>query len=143
LAGANPLLMESVFDDPALRKTQFVIIHGGWPFYKEAAALMMKPNVWVDISEQTWLLSPRLMADSIRMYLTWYPAKILFGTDLYPGSPQEDWEEIGWITTNDARQALAIALTGMMQDGEITRQRAVELARMVLHDNAARLYGLN
>jgi hypothetical protein len=30
----------------------------------------------------------------------------------------------------------------MMRDGDITRERAQELARMVLHDNAARLYGL-
>jgi hypothetical protein len=29
----------------------------------------------------------------------------------------------------------------MMNDGEIDRPRALELARMVLHDNAARLYG--
>jgi hypothetical protein len=30
----------------------------------------------------------------------------------------------------------------MMQDGEITRDRAVQLARMVLIGNAAKLYGL-
>jgi hypothetical protein len=30
----------------------------------------------------------------------------------------------------------------MMRDGEITRQRAGELARMVLRDNARKLYGL-
>jgi hypothetical protein len=29
----------------------------------------------------------------------------------------------------------------MMQDGEISRERALELAHMVLHDNAAKLYG--
>ena len=38
------------------------------------------------------------------------------------------------------RQALAIALTGMMRDGEITRARAGELARMVLRENAKKLY---
>jgi hypothetical protein len=30
----------------------------------------------------------------------------------------------------------------MMHDGEITRDRAVELARMVLRDNARKLYQL-
>jgi predicted TIM-barrel fold metal-dependent hydrolase len=142
LADANPLNMESVFDDPALRGTTFVIIHGGWPFTKEAAALMMKPNVWVDFSEQTWLLSPRQIADSLRTYLEWYPEKVLFGTDLYPGSPEIDWEEIGWVTTNDARRALAIALTGMVEDGVISGERALQIAHMALHDNAAKLYGL-
>jgi hypothetical protein len=30
----------------------------------------------------------------------------------------------------------------MVNDGEITRDRALELARMVLRDNATKLYGL-
>ena len=37
---------------------------------------------------------------------------------------------------------MALALTGMMQDGEISRARALELARMVLRGNAEKLYGL-
>ena len=40
------------------------------------------------------------------------------------------------------REALGIALTGMMRDGEVSRVRAQELARMVLRENARRLYGL-
>ena len=51
------------------------------------------------------------------------------------------WEEVGWQTAQSGREALAIALTGMMQDGEITRERALVLAHMALHDNAAKLYG--
>ena len=31
----------------------------------------------------------------------------------------------------------------MMQDGEITRAEASEFAHMVMHDNAAKLYGLS
>jgi hypothetical protein len=30
----------------------------------------------------------------------------------------------------------------MLRDGEITRGRALELARMILRDNARKLYGL-
>ena len=77
----------------------------------------------------------------LRDLLEWYPEKAMFGTDLYPNTPENDWEEIGWQTTQESREALAIALTGMMQDGEITRERALQLAHMVLHDNAAKLYG--
>ena len=33
VAGANPLLLESLFNDPELRKTNFVMLHGGWPFH--------------------------------------------------------------------------------------------------------------
>ena len=66
---------------------------------------------------------------------------MLFGTDLSPGSGSIDWEEIGWLTTSSARDALAMALTGMLDDGEITRPRALEIAKMVMRGNALRLYG--
>jgi hypothetical protein len=44
--------------------------------------------------------------------------------------------------SRNAPQALGIALTGMLNDGEITRARAHDLARMVLRDNAQALYKL-
>jgi len=142
LAGSNPLLLEPVLDDATLRGTKFVLLHGGaGPFSKSIAPLLMKPNVYTDFSEQTWLLPTRQLAETIRYLLEWYPEKVLFGTDLSPGTPPIDWEEIGWQTTTSAREALAIALTGMMNDGEITRTRALEVARMVLRGNALALYG--
>jgi predicted TIM-barrel fold metal-dependent hydrolase len=142
LAGANPLLLEPVLDDSTLRGTKFVLLHGGaGPYSKSIAALLMKPNVFTDFSEQTWLLPTRELSNNIRYWLEWYPEKVLFGTDLSPGSPQIDWEEIGWQTTTSAREALAMALTGMMNDGEVTRPRALEIARMVLRGNALGLYG--
>ena len=142
LAGANPLLLEPVLDDATLRGTKFVLLHGGaGPFSKSIAALLMKPNVYTDFSEQTWLLPTRELSNTLRYWLEWYPEKVLFGTDLSPGTPQIDWEEIGWQTTTSAREALAIALTGMMNDGEITRARALEIARMVMRGNAMGLYG--
>jgi predicted TIM-barrel fold metal-dependent hydrolase len=144
LAGANPLLLESVLNDPALRKTTFVLLHGGAVSYTPAIAyLMMKPNVYADLSQQTWMESPEHLATTLRYWLEWYPEKLLFGTDLSPGSsPEIDWEELGWQTNDTARRALGIALTGMMRDGEITRAQAVMIARGVLRDNAARLYHL-
>jgi hypothetical protein len=142
LMGSNPALLDSVLNDPSLRKTNFVLLHGGaGPFTKYVSYLMMKPNVYADFSEQTWLISTRKLSEVLRDFLEWYPEKVLFGTDLYPNTPVINWEEIGWQTSQSGREALAIALTGMMQDGEITRERALELAHMVLHDNAAKLYG--
>ena len=141
LNGSNPALLESLLNDASLRKTNFVLIHAGaGAFTKYVAYLLMKPNVYADFSEQTWLISTRKLSEVVRDFLEWYPEKIMFGTDLYPNTPEIDWEEIGWQTTQSGREALAIALTGMMQDGEITRARALELAHMALHDNAAKLY---
>jgi len=142
LNGSNPALLDSVLNDPSLRKTNFVLIHGGAAaFTKYTSYLLMKPNVYADFSEQTWLLSTRKLSEVVRDWLEWYPEKVMFGTDLYPNTPEINWEEIGWQTTQSGREALAIALTGMIQDGEISRERALELARMALHDNAAKLYG--
>ncbi|HXB22345.1 MAG TPA: amidohydrolase family protein [Candidatus Solibacter sp.] len=142
LSGSNPALLESLFNDASLRKTNFVLIHGGAAAYtKYTNYLLMKPNVYADFSEQTWLISTRKLSEVVRDWLEWYPEKVLFGTDLFPNTPEINWEEIGWQTTQEGREALAIALTGMIQDGEISRERAVELAHMALHDNAAKLYG--
>jgi uncharacterized protein len=143
LNGSNPAILDSLLSDASLRKTTFVLLHGGaGAFTKQTAYLLMKPNVYADFSEQTWLISTRKLSEVVRDFLEWYPEKILFGTDLYPNTPEIDWEEIGYQTTQSARQALAIALTGMIQDGEINYAQALNLAHKVLHDNAAKLYGL-
>lgn len=143
LSGSNPLLLESLLNDSRLRKTTFVLLHGGsGPFTATIAPLLMKPNVYADLSEQTWMESPHRLAEVLRDWLEWYPEKVLFGTDLYPGSGAYDWEEVGWQTSQTARQALGIALTGMVEDGEINVLRANKIARMVLRENAIKLYGL-
>jgi predicted TIM-barrel fold metal-dependent hydrolase len=141
-SGSNPLLLESAFNDNSLRKTNFVIVHGGYPFTKQTASLMSKSNVYADFSAQTFLLYPRALSEVVRNWLEYYPDKVLFGTDAFALSPEVGWEEAGWLAITTARQALALALTGMMNDGEITRERAIELARMVMRDNAIKLYGL-
>jgi hypothetical protein len=142
VSGANPLLLESVLNDPELRKTQFVMVHGGWPFNREITALLTKPNAYLDFSSQALLLTPATLAGNLREWLEWTPEKILFGTDAYPYSDGMGWEESGWLAGRRGREALAIALTGMMRDGEISRQRALTLANMVLRENARTLYRL-
>jgi hypothetical protein len=140
VSGSNPLLLEPLFNDPALRQTNFVLIHGGYPFAHQTQALFTKPNVYADFSAQTFITYPRELSSVIRSWLEFVPEKVMFGTDAFALTPEVSWEEIGWLSNHTARQALALALTGMMQDGELTRARALELAHMVLHDNAAKLY---
>jgi uncharacterized protein len=138
--GGNPLLLEPLFNDARLRKTSFVLLHGGWPFVREVAALLQKPNVYADISSQSLTMTPHTQAQWLREWLEIVPEKVLFGTDGYPYSDELGWPEATWIASRNARQALAIALTGMIDDGEISRTRARELARMVLRGNAQALY---
>jgi hypothetical protein len=139
-SGSNPLLLDSAFNDPSLRKTNFVIVHGGYPFTASTAGMLSKPNVWADFSAQDLLLYPRRLSDILRNWLEYNPEKVLFGTDASPSGENISWEETGWLATKTAREALALALTGMLNDKEITRDRALELARMVLRENAIKLY---
>lgn len=143
LRTSNPILLESVINNPAFRKTNFVLIHGGYPYTNETAFLFEKPNVYADFSAQTFLLSPRSLSKILRSWLEYEPEKVLFGTDASPATPEVGWEESAWLTSNTAREALAIALTEMIEDKEISRERASELARMVLRENALGLYKIN
>ena len=140
ISGSNPMLLESVFNDPDQRNTKFVIIHGGWPFDRETGAMLKKPNVYADFSAQAFVRSTHALSKTIRSWLEFHPEKVLFGTEAHRVSTLIDWEEVAWLCTNSARNALAIALTEMMNDGQISRNRAFELAEMVLRTNAIRLY---
>jgi hypothetical protein len=142
ITGGNPLNLEPVFNDPSLRHTNFVMLHGGWPFVREAGALLQKPNVYLDFSQQALIIPAHTLALWLREWLELFPDKVLFATDGYPYSPSLGWEESTWLAARNAREALGIALTGMERDGEITPARASQLAHMVLHDNAAALYHL-
>lgn len=141
---ANPSLLEEVIGSRALRTTNFVLLHGGWPHHAVAQAMMDKPNTWADFSGQALRLGTHALAEMLRDWLGWHPEKVLFGTDAYSDSdsPLNDWEEKEYLANGKARRALVIALTAMMQDGEVTRERALEIARQVLRDNAMKLYGL-
>ena len=140
--GSAPHLLEPALNDSTLRGTKFIIVHGGWPLVGETQGLLGKPNVYADISMMDNILSPAVLAGVLRQWLGEWPEKVLFGSDAFDGGVEQGWEQIAWVASNTARRALAIALTGMMRDGEITRERAQTLARMVLRENAATVYGI-
>ena len=142
IAGVNPLLLEPIFNDPRLRKTKFVLLHGGWPYVREIGSLLQKPNVYLDLSGQDLILTPRTEARWLREWLEFAPEKVLFGSDGYPYSEEMGWAESTWIASRNARLALGIALTGMVADREISFDRARQIAHLVLRGNAESLYRL-
>lgn len=140
-ANANPVQLDPLFNDPLMRKTKFVMLHGGWPFTKEAAAEIWKPNVYVDFSAFMYETYPAEGARAIRYYLETAPERVMYGSDASPFSDTIGWEETAWIASTTGRLALGLALTGMLQDGEITTDRAKQIAHMVMRENARQLYG--
>ncbi len=142
IAGVDPMLLEPVLNDPPLKNTNFVLLHGGWPYVREAGALLQKPNFYLDMSQQALLVPAHTLAVWLREWLETYPEKVLFATDGFALTPAMGWEESTWIAARNERLALGLALTGMERDGEISSARARELARMVLRGNAETLYRL-
>jgi predicted TIM-barrel fold metal-dependent hydrolase len=106
--------------------------------------MLDKPNTYADFSAETFYLTTHALAEILRGWLSWHPEKVLFGTDAYSdeNTPLSDYEEKQWLLTEKSRDAVAIALTAMMNDGEISQVRATEIANMVFRQNAVRLYKL-
>jgi predicted TIM-barrel fold metal-dependent hydrolase len=140
---SDPLLLESTFNDPSLRATKFVIIHGGGMYADHTAAMLAKANVYADMSLIELMYPRAKVAGILRNWLTQYPEKVLFGTDASPFSPDAGWDVAAVAGSASAREALGLALTAMIQAGEVTRPRAEEIAAMVLRTNAGKLYNLS
>jgi uncharacterized protein len=140
--GSDPMLLASVLNDPALRQTHFVLLHGGSPFDRHITSLIVKPNVWVDTSVLELLFSSAELARILRPWLEMMPEHVMFGSDAGPSGPGLGWEETTWIASRKTRLALGIALTQMMRDGVVTAARAKAIADGVLRQHALELYHL-
>jgi hypothetical protein len=142
-SGADAMLLLQMFNDPDLRKTNFVVLHGNPPKERTVSALILKPNVFVDMSVLEFYWSPAELAKILRPWLEMMPEHVMFGSDAGPFGPGLDWEETILIASRNARRALAIVLSDMTRDGTISQDRAKEIAQRVLRGNAAQLYGMN
>lgn len=142
LSGAHPLLLENVVTDVQYRQTVFVLLHGGSPFTQEAIALAAKSNVFVDMSGLALLHYPSDLAQILKQWLSLQPEKLLFGTGARVVNDLIEAEETYWLATENSRHALALALSDMVQEKRCDEAEALRLARLLLHDNAAKLYQL-
>ena len=118
------------------------MLHGAWPFTREAGTLILKPNVFIDYSAWSYLAYPQQAAQDLRFLLEMAPEKVLYGSDASPFSDKLGWEETAWVGSKFGREVLGLAVTGMIEDGEISVERGKRLVHMVVRDNARSLYGL-
>lgn len=140
VSGGAVLRLEPILRDPRYSGVTFVLLHGGYPFERQAIWLTARANVYLDSSLMEFYLYPAALARVLRQWLELFPDKIVFGSDAYPFDPAIGAEEAYWLGVHSAREALATALAGMVEDGEVSEARALELAHGFLHDNAKRLY---
>jgi hypothetical protein len=144
VGNGNPLLLGSVLADPTLAKTKWLLVHGGFPFDKETGTLLLRPNVWADVSVQDLVRSPTELSETLRRWFELAPERVCFATDAAsdPSAPQLRWPELTLLGAETTRAALALALSRMVNEGLVTRTQALEIGRGVLRENAAALHGL-
>jgi hypothetical protein len=140
LSDGNILNLENILRDPRYSDTTFVMIHGGYPYDRQAIWLAAVKNVYLDTSETEILLYPSEFKQLLKQWLETFPDKVTFGTDCFPYNEALGAEESYWLGVQSSRTALAGALAEMISEGEISETQALELARGYLHDNAARIY---
>lgn len=133
LVDANPVLLDDVLRVPEAAAADIVLIHAGYPWHEQLAYLtVVRENVWAEVSLVN-LFSPVTTADRLLRLLDVAPAdRVLFGTDGH-GAPETHW--FAAVMLRDAWTDVAQRLSAS------TRPAWSEhAARLMFHDNAARLY---
>jgi len=140
LAESNILNLENIVRDPRYSSVTFVMIHGGYPYDRQAIWLTAAKNVYLDSSETEILLYPAEFKNVLKYWLEMFPEKITFGTDAFPYNEVLGAEESYWLGVQSTRTALAAALAEMISMGEVSEAQALQMAHGYLHDNAVSLY---
>ena len=131
------VLLAPFLNRPEFLKTKVILLHAGYPWTKQAGQLAHTfPHVWVDMGQVTPWASLRIV-ECYRDVMAWAPlSKIVIGSGGH-GSP-----EIAWLAALTAKVALTEVLGDAVRLGLMAAKPAEVAARMILHDNASRLYRL-
>ncbi len=132
----NPALLFDLLKDERFRPAKVVLIHC-YPFIDDAASMTaILPNVYCDLS-LTLPFTHSQAGHWLARALAVAPAsKVLYGSDGF-GLP-----ETHWLAARLARRALAQVLEEMVEGGFLGRGDALNVARMILADNAREVYNL-
>ena len=140
LHNGSVLNLENVLRDPRYDGVNFVLLHGGFPYDREAIWLAARRNVYLDSSLVDLYLYPSEFKNVLKYWLSTYPEKVLFGSDAFPFNEALGAEESYWLSVKSSREALAAALAELVSERAFSRQQAMKIAGAYLHDNASKLY---
>lgn len=134
----DPRPLYAVFTDPDIQKarTQFVLIHAGYPTTDVIAAFISQfPSVYTDVS--FYSKYPGALLEVYRSLLALGPSnKIMHGSDANTVP-----EEIGYCAWN-SRAVLAKVLTEYKDSFGWTQADITKMAENVLHGTARALFGI-
>jgi hypothetical protein len=134
----RPALLMDLLRFPAFRACKVVLVHGGYPYHAEAGYMAnMLPRVYCDVSEGIPFAANaarRIYAEVLEMAPI---SKVVYGSDGYV------LPETNYIGAKLGKTALAQALGDLVDAGMLSPGEAEQAARLILADNARRLYGLD
>jgi predicted TIM-barrel fold metal-dependent hydrolase len=134
LRSANPLHLRHVIER---FRTDLVLLHAGWPFYREGAHLAaIYGHVWLDLSLAIPFATsgiPAMLAEVMGMAPS---SKLMYATDAFT------MPEIFWLAARWGRWGLGWVLEMLVADGFMSDEEAWATARAILSENARQLYRL-
>jgi len=137
---ADPSRLDPFLWLPDIKPAKFVLLHGGYPFCRKTGFMAGRtgdaPSVYLDISFLTlnWPPASESIADLLREWLlAGLAEKMIYGSD----SPTP----LGiFMSAMKVRHDLYLALRGLIDDGYLDDELALSLAKLILRENAKRLY---
>lgn len=133
---SNPLHLLPLIK--AFPRTRFNLYHGGYPWTREIGMLAKHfSNVWLNMAWM-YVISTEASRQALSEWLDLVPGyRILgFGSDVA-------FPELVYGHLLMARSCLAEVLANKVERDFVSVEAVEDLARMLLHDNAAEFYGLN
>jgi predicted TIM-barrel fold metal-dependent hydrolase len=131
-----PFLLEPLLQTRSLNRLKICLLHGAYPFSSDLASLVQTyGNLYLDFSWMPYLHHAYLRS-KLTEWLEILPAnKLLYGSDA--GAP-----EFHVAAASYARQALNHVLNDGVERGVWNTTQVDWLARRILYENTADIYGL-
>lgn len=141
LRNVSPLHLHSILSDGEVAKTNIVMLHAGYPFYREAAIMaILFPNLYIDTSFVTHFrgLYKEVLRNIVEVttYAGRSAERIVYGSDAYGIA-----EKIGWAA-HTTRATLAAVLDELVEKCHWDEDGCMRLADMILCRNARNLLAL-
>ena len=135
LVYCRPAYLMDLLRAPAFRACRVILIHGGFPYAREAAYMAnVLPRVYCDVSEGIPFAGHAARSIFSEVLELAPVSKVVYGSDGFA------LPEINYMSAKLGKQALAQVLDGLVTDNMIDASDVMAIAQMVLGGTASRLY---
>ncbi|MFC1556366.1 twin-arginine translocation signal domain-containing protein [candidate division KSB1 bacterium] len=140
LRNQDPYFLEEMVrfeKDGQIRMPKIIPVHAGYPLVGKAAWLSHQyTNCYLELSTMTPYVHQGLVSRYLQIMEAVPLSKILMGSDAY------NMPELFWLTGKWGKRFLSQALAVYVENKLLTREEALEAAKMILYKNNRRVYNL-